>query len=128
MTSSLAARISGMVPSLLTAGISEDDAQARATSSMTMHVASASRPAPSYCSGMCGAWNSEARSASYAAWGNSPLSSTSAACGAILSVAISRMASRMSRWSSESWYRSKAGFAVLTCRILPAGSPTSAPV
>ena len=35
-----------MVPSLLTAGISEDDAHARATSSMTMHVASASSAGP----------------------------------------------------------------------------------
>ena len=117
-----------MVPSLLTAGISEDDAHARATSSMTMHVASASSPGPVVLLGDVRRVEPGARSASYAAWGNSPLSSTSAACGAILSVAISRMASRMSRWSSESWYRSKAGFAVLTCRILPAGSPTSAPV
>ena len=60
LTSSTAARISGIVPSLLTAGISEDDAQPRATSSITMQVASASAPTPSYCSGMCGAWKSAA--------------------------------------------------------------------
>ena len=53
-----------MVPSLLTAGISEVEAQARATSSMTMQVASASAPAPPYSSGMCTAWKSALRSAS----------------------------------------------------------------
>jgi hypothetical protein len=35
-----------MVPSLLTAGISDEDAQARAISSMTMAVARASEPVP----------------------------------------------------------------------------------
>ena len=50
--------------SLLTAGISEDEAQARATSSITMTVASASAPTPSYASGTCGAWKSAATSAS----------------------------------------------------------------
>jgi hypothetical protein len=44
---------SGMVPSLLTAGISDEDAQARATSSMTIAVAMASAPAPPYTSGIC---------------------------------------------------------------------------
>jgi hypothetical protein len=53
-----------MVPSLLTAGISDDDAQARATSSITMAVARASAPAPPYSTGMCGAWKSEERRAS----------------------------------------------------------------
>ena len=47
--------MTGIEPSLLTAGISDDDAQTRATSSMTMHVASASAPTPSYSSGTCGA-------------------------------------------------------------------------
>ena len=37
----------GIDPSLLTAGISDDDAQTRATSSITMTVATASAPAPS---------------------------------------------------------------------------------
>ena len=39
----------GIEPSLFTAGISDDDAQTLATSSMTMTVATASAPAPSYC-------------------------------------------------------------------------------
>ncbi|CAM5705920.1 hypothetical protein SGLAM104S_09560 [Streptomyces glaucescens] len=39
-------RITGSEPSLFTAGISEEDAQTRATSSMTITVASASAPAP----------------------------------------------------------------------------------
>ena len=90
-----------MVPSLLTAGISEEDAQTRATSSMTMQVASASAPTPSYSSGMCGAWKSEATSASWAACGYRAVSSTSAACGAILSCATARTASRRASWSSE---------------------------
>ena len=38
--------MSGIVPSLFTAGISEDVAQARATSSITSAAASASPPAP----------------------------------------------------------------------------------
>ena len=62
--SSDAASSNGMVPSLLTAGISELEAHARATSSMTMHVASASAPTPPYSSGMCGAWKSDFTSAS----------------------------------------------------------------
>src|SRR5439155_6826516 len=37
-------RISPMVPSLFTAGINDDDAHTRATSSMTMHVATESAP------------------------------------------------------------------------------------
>ena len=40
-------RMIGIEPSLLTAGISDDDAQTRATSSITMTVATASAPAPS---------------------------------------------------------------------------------
>lgn len=39
--------MSGIVPSLLTAGMSDELAQARATSSMMMQVASASAPTPS---------------------------------------------------------------------------------
>ena len=54
----------GIVPSLFTAGMSEEDAQARATSSITMAVARASAPAPPYSCGMCGAWKSAARRAS----------------------------------------------------------------
>ena len=103
-----------MVPSLFTAGISEEDAQTRATSSMTMQVASASAPTPSYSSGMCGAWKSDATRASWAACGYSPVSSTSAACGAILSCATARTASRRASWSSEMRNRSKAALPVLT--------------
>ena len=45
------------MPSLLTAGISDDDAQTRATSSITMHVATESAPWPPYSSGTCTAVN-----------------------------------------------------------------------
>ena len=41
------------MPSLLTDGISEDETQARAISSMTMQTATASAPAPPYASGTC---------------------------------------------------------------------------
>ena len=44
------------MPSLLTAGINDDDAQTRATSSITMHVATESAPWPSYSSGT---WTAE---------------------------------------------------------------------
>ena len=54
------ARMIGIVPSLFTPGISDDEAHARATSSMTMQVASASAPAPPYSSPMCGAAKSAA--------------------------------------------------------------------
>src|SRR6185295_17062902 len=99
---------SGMVPSLLTAGISDEDAQTRATSSITIAVASASAPAPPYSTGMCGAWKSDARSASYDALGNSPLSSASAACGATRASQTSRTAARIASWSSGSRYTSNA--------------------
>src|SRR4051812_45977325 len=96
--------MTGMVPSLLTPGISDDEAHARATSSMTMQVASASAPAPPYSSPMWGAAKSEAASASYAAWGNSPDSSTSAACGATLASQTARTAFRMAWFSSDKAY------------------------
>ena len=38
--------MSPIVPSLLTPGISDEEAHTRATSSMTMHVATASAPCP----------------------------------------------------------------------------------
>ncbi len=62
-------RITGIEPSLLTAGMREALASARATSSMTMQVASASAPTPSYSSGTCGAKKSLATKASCASWG-----------------------------------------------------------
>src|ERR1700760_1199353 len=53
LSSSEPDRIRPIVPSLLTAGISDDDAQTRATSSITMHVATESAPCPPYSSGIC---------------------------------------------------------------------------
>jgi hypothetical protein len=55
-----------MVPSLLQIGISDDDAHTRATSSMTMHPATASPPCPPYSSGMWIAANPDAVSAASA--------------------------------------------------------------
>ena len=52
------------MPSLLTDGISEDETQARATSSTTMQTATASAPAPPYASGT---WTA-CRSAATSAW------------------------------------------------------------
>src|SRR4051794_26792274 len=78
LSSSDPASISGIVPSLFTAGMSDEDAQTRATSSMTIAVATASAPAPPYSVGMWGAWKSEDRSASYEARGNSLFSSAAA--------------------------------------------------
>ena len=69
MSSSEPAICTGSEPSLLTAGISDEDTHARATSSMTSTVASASAPAPPYSSGTCGAWKSAASSASAASRG-----------------------------------------------------------
>ena len=63
----------GCEPSLLTAGISDDEAQARATSSMTRQAEIASAPAPPYSSGMCTAWKPARTSASRTSCGNSAL-------------------------------------------------------
>ena len=90
------------MPSLLTAGISEEDAQPRATSSMTMQPDTASAPGPPYSSGMCTAWKSDATSAARASAGNCAVSSISAACGAILSSTSRRTDSRSSSCSSVS--------------------------
>ena len=79
LSSSEPASSKGIVPSLLTPGMREDEAQTRATSSITMQVDNASAPTPPYSSGMCGAWKSPATKASYASCGNRALSSTSAA-------------------------------------------------
>ena len=89
------------MPSLFTAGISEEDAQARATSSMRMQVASASAPAPPYSSGMWIAAMSAACRASCASCGNRASSSTSAANGAILLSTRARTDSRSSSCSSR---------------------------
>ena len=45
------------MPSLLTAGINDDVAHTRATSSITMQVATESAPCPPYSSGTCTAEN-----------------------------------------------------------------------
>src|SRR5688572_4093364 len=75
---------------------------------MTITVARASAPAPPYCSGTCGAWKSEASSASCASWGYRAFSSTSAANGATLASHTARTASRMAWCSSESAYSGKS--------------------
>ena len=59
----------GIEPSLFTAGISDDDAQTRATSSITITVLTASAPAPPYSSGMCTALKPEAVRAFWASIG-----------------------------------------------------------
>jgi len=58
-----------MLPSLLIPGISEELAQTRATSSITMHPATASAPSPPYSSGRWTAWNPDAVSAARASVG-----------------------------------------------------------
>ena len=62
-------KITGIEPSLLTAGISEEAMHTRAISSITSTVASASAPAPPYSSGTCGAWKSAACRAAAASSG-----------------------------------------------------------
>ena len=99
-----------MVPSLLTAGISEAEASTRATSSMTMHAATESAPWPPYSSGTCTALKPDALSASSASCGKREFSSTSAACGAISFSASARIAARNSWCSSGNWNKSNDGF------------------
>ena len=65
------------MPSLLTAGINDDDAHTRATSSITMQVATESAPWPSYSSGTCTAENPDSLSALSASSGKRGFSSTS---------------------------------------------------
>ena len=69
LSSSDADRMIGIEPSLFTAGISDDDAQTLATSSITITVLTASAPAPPYSSGMCTALNPEAVRAFWASIG-----------------------------------------------------------
>ena len=80
-------RITGSEPSLFTAGIREEEAQTRATSSITITVARASAPAPPYSSGTWTACRSEATRASSASCGKRASSSTAAANGAIFASA-----------------------------------------
>ena len=109
LRSSPPARIRPIVPSLFTAGISEDEPHTRATSSMTMHAATESAPCPPYSSGTWTALKPEALSASSASCGNRSFSSTSAACGSISFSERARIAARSSSCSSAGWYRSKSG-------------------
>ena len=99
-----------MVPSLLTAGISDDEASTRATSSITMQAATESAPWPPYSSGTCTALKPEAFSAASASSGKRAFSSTSLACGAISFSASARIAARSSSCSSGSLNRSNDGF------------------
>ena len=83
-----------MVPSLLTAGISDAETSTRATSSITMQAATESPPWPPNCSGTWMALKPLATRASRASSGNRAFSSTSLACGAIAFSDRSRIASR----------------------------------
>src|SRR4051812_24314225 len=113
--------------------MSDDVAQTRATSSITMQVASASAPTPPQLTwrhpraapppppppaGTGGAGTSVATRASTASCGNRACWSTPAAYGAILPRATARTASRRASWSSESRNRSKS---VLLITGLPIG-------
>ena len=93
--------MTGSEPSLLTAGMREEEAHTRATSSITMTVARASAPAPPYASGTCTAWRSLASSASRASCGKRPSSSTSAANGAIFASERARTDSLSMSCSSD---------------------------
>ena len=88
--------MTGIEPSLFTAGMRLLLAQTRATSSMTMHVASASAPMPPYSSPPWGAWKSPATRASSASLGKRFSWSTDAAWGAICFSAMVRIAWRSS--------------------------------
>src|SRR4029079_1731662 len=83
LSSSEPDRISPIVPSLLTAGINDDVAHTRATSSITMQVATESAPCPPYSSGTCTAENPDSLRALSASSGKRGFWSTSAACGSI---------------------------------------------
>src|SRR4051812_37841843 len=104
-----------------------DDAQhARATSSMTMADAIASAPTPPYASGTCTACRSAEINALLTSQGNSPVSSISAARGAILSSATLRTVLRSSWCSSGSTNVSNAGFTRSSLRAL--GNHDCAPI
>ena len=97
------------MPSLLTPGISEEDAHTRATSSTTMQPATASAPWPPYSSGTCTAENPVSLRTLRASSGNREFSSTSAAYGAISFSHRSRSTARSSLCSSDSLKRSNDG-------------------
>ena len=102
LSSSLPDRIRPIVPSLLTPGISELDAQTRAISSTTIEWAIRSAPGPPYASGTWMPSRSARLSSSWTSHGYSAVSSISAARGAILSSASSRTDLRRSWCSSVS--------------------------
>ena len=101
--------MSPIVPSLLTPGISDEDAHTRATSSTTMQLATASAPWPPYSSGTCTAENPVSLRTLSASSGNRECSSTSAAYGAISFSHRSRSTARSSLCSSDSLKRSNDG-------------------
>src|SRR5688500_15355136 len=98
-----------IVPSLLQIGISDDDAQTRATSSMTMQAVIESPPWPPYSSGMWMAEKPDELSALSASSVYRAFSSTSAAYGAISFSHRSRRTERNSSCSSDSLKTSNDG-------------------
>src|SRR5271165_1765427 len=117
-------RIRPIVPSLLTAGISDADASTRATSSITMQVATESAPCPPYSSGTCTAEKPDSLSALSASSGNRAFSSTSAACGAISFSHRSRSTARNSLCSSGSLNKSNDGLPAIRYSLLLASNFT----
>ena len=95
-------KISGNEPSLFTAGISDEDAHTRATSSIIITTASASAPSPPNSVGTCAALKPALRSAVAASCGKRWSSSTAAACGAISFSARERTLARKSLYSEGS--------------------------
>src|SRR6185312_13585837 len=111
-------RIRPIVPSLLTAGISDADASTRATSSITMQVATESAPWPPYSSGMCTAEKPDSARALPASEGKRGFSSTSAAYGAICFSHRSRSTARNSMCSSGSLNTSNDGLPTMSDSLL----------
>ena len=82
-SSSEPSRIRAIVPSLFATAISDEDPHTRATSSITMRVATESAPWPPYATGTWIALKPDALSATSASSGNREFSSMSFAEGAI---------------------------------------------
>ncbi|CAB4924334.1 unannotated protein [freshwater metagenome] len=91
--------MSGSDPSLLTAGINDDEPQTLATSSITIATASESAPSPPNSVGTCDAASPARCSALCASSGNLEFSSTSRANGAISFSAKARTLVRRSSYS-----------------------------
>jgi hypothetical protein len=92
----------GMAPSLATSGISETPADARAISSIITANDNEDSPAPPYASGYPTAISSCSTSKRWTSWGNSSVSSISAARGATPSSQTARTAFRKVSSSSGS--------------------------